>query len=33
MHLLGRWNWWFPKPAAKILFARESTPSPEPARS
>jgi RND superfamily putative drug exporter len=35
MHLLGRWNWWFPKPAARILFARDPSPSPaaEPAGS
>jgi len=29
MHLLGSWNWWFPKPAARMLFAREPEPVPE----
>ena len=28
MTMLGRWNWWFPRPAARLLF---TTPSPEPA--
>ncbi len=29
MQLLGRWNWWLPRPAARILFTRESQPLPE----
>jgi uncharacterized membrane protein YdfJ with MMPL/SSD domain len=28
MRLLGRWNWWFPRPAARALFVRV----PEPRR-
>jgi RND superfamily putative drug exporter len=28
MRLLGRWNWWLPAPAAKVLFVR---PESEPA--
>jgi RND superfamily putative drug exporter len=33
MHLLGRWNWWFPRPAARLLFATgdAAPPAPEPA--
>ena len=26
MRLLGRWNWWLPQPAAKVLFVRERAP-------
>ena len=29
--LLGRWNWWLPPWAARILRARPSVPAPEPA--
>ena len=29
MHLLGRWNWWFPKPAAQMLFTRQPEPAAE----
>ncbi len=29
MRLLGRWNWWLPRPAARLLFTRESRPLPE----
>jgi putative drug exporter of the RND superfamily len=28
MKLLGRWNWWFPRPVAKLLLAGEPTPAP-----
>ena len=36
MALLGRWNWWLPRPAARALFVREperapDSPAPEPA--
>ncbi len=27
MQLLGKWNWWFPSPAARLLFT-EPTPAP-----
>jgi hypothetical protein len=29
--VLGRWNWWLPAPAARILRAAPSAPVPEPA--
>ena len=29
--VLGRWNWWLPAPAARILRVAPSTPTPEPA--
>jgi RND superfamily putative drug exporter len=29
--LIGRWNWWLPAPAAKLLLTRPSRPRPEPA--
>jgi hypothetical protein len=34
MELLDDWNWWLPKPLARILPRRsfERTPEPEPAR-
>jgi putative drug exporter of the RND superfamily len=28
MQLLGRWNWWFPRPVAKLLLAGEPAPAP-----
>jgi putative drug exporter of the RND superfamily len=28
MQLLGRWNWWFPQPVARLLLAGEPTPAP-----
>ena len=28
MQLLGRWNWYFPAPAAKLLLARQPEPAP-----
>jgi RND superfamily putative drug exporter len=32
MTLLGRWNWWLPAPAARVLFVRgEERPATEPA--
>ena len=36
MRLLGRWNWWLPRPVARVLFVREpergpDSPAPEPA--
>jgi RND superfamily putative drug exporter len=31
VRLIGRWNWWLPGPAAKVLFTRPSNPPPEPA--
>jgi RND superfamily putative drug exporter len=31
MMLLGKWNWYFPSFAAKLLFAREPQPEPAPA--
>jgi RND superfamily putative drug exporter len=30
MQLLGRWNWWFPRPVAKLLLAGDA---PQPATS
>jgi RND superfamily putative drug exporter len=27
MRLLGRWNWWLPEPAAKVLFVRPASES------
>jgi putative drug exporter of the RND superfamily len=30
MQLLGKWNWWFPRPVAKLLFAGDA---PQPAAS
>jgi len=29
--VLGRWNWWLPTPAARILRVAPSAPAPEPA--
>jgi RND superfamily putative drug exporter len=29
MRLLGRWNWWLPRPAARALFVRVPEPAPE----
>ena len=29
--VLGRWNWWLPAPAARILRVAPSAPVPEPA--
>src|SRR6266545_1776517 len=29
MRLLGRWNWWLPRAAARALFVRASEPPPE----
>ena len=29
--LLGRWNWWLPPWAARLLRTAPSTPAPEPA--
>ena len=29
--ILGRWNWWLPAPAARILRVSPSAPVPEPA--
>jgi RND superfamily putative drug exporter len=26
MKILGVWNWWLPKPAAKVLLVREPKP-------
>jgi uncharacterized membrane protein YdfJ with MMPL/SSD domain len=31
MRLLGRWNWWLPRPAAKALFVPVPELSPEAA--
>jgi RND superfamily putative drug exporter len=31
MRLLGRWNWWLPRPAARALFVRPSQVGSEPA--
>ena len=31
MRLMGRWNWWLPRPAAKALFVRPAKPAPESA--
>jgi putative drug exporter of the RND superfamily len=28
MHLLGRWNWWFPRPVARLLLADSPQPAP-----
>jgi RND superfamily putative drug exporter len=30
MKLLGDWNWWMPRTAARLLFIRDPQPSPEP---
>jgi putative drug exporter of the RND superfamily len=30
MRLMGRWNWWLPKWAARPLRTRPSEPGPEP---
>jgi putative drug exporter of the RND superfamily len=30
--LLGRWNWWLPPWAARLLRVPPSAPAPEPAR-
>jgi putative drug exporter of the RND superfamily len=29
MRLLGRWNWWLPRPAARALFVRPPEPAPD----
>jgi RND superfamily putative drug exporter len=29
MKLMGRWNWWLPHPAARLLLVPPSTPVPE----
>ena len=29
VRLIGRWNWWLPAPAAKVLFTKPSRPRPE----
>ncbi len=31
MRLLGRWNWWMPRSAARVLFVRTPEPPPEAA--
>ncbi len=31
MRLMGRWNWWLPEGAAKVLRVRPREPTPEPA--
>jgi RND superfamily putative drug exporter len=31
MRLMGRWNWWLPKTAARALFVRQPEPLTEPA--
>src|ERR671936_328598 len=31
MRLMGNWNWWLPKPAARVLFVRSREPAPEAA--
>src|SRR5437764_1277479 len=31
MRLLGRWNWWLPRPAARVLFVRPHKPARESA--
>jgi RND superfamily putative drug exporter len=28
MRLLGKWNWWMPKPVAKLLFVRDAPEAP-----
>ncbi|MFN2468834.1 MAG: MMPL family transporter [Gaiellaceae bacterium] len=33
MLLIGRWNWWLPAPAARILRTQPSRPAPEPSGS
>jgi RND superfamily putative drug exporter len=29
MRLLGDWNWWLPRAAARALFVRTAEPAPE----
>jgi RND superfamily putative drug exporter len=29
MRLMGRWNWWLPAPAARVLLTKPSHPAPE----
>jgi RND superfamily putative drug exporter len=29
MRLMGRWNWWLPRPAARVLFVRPPERPPE----
>jgi len=29
MKLMGRWNWWLPNPAARVLLVPPSAPIPE----
>jgi len=31
MSLIGRWNWWLPAPAARVLLTKPSKPAPESA--
>ena len=31
MQLLGTWNWWFPRPVAKLLLAGDAQPAPSSA--
>jgi RND superfamily putative drug exporter len=31
MSLIGRWNWWLPAPAARVLLTKPSEPAPESA--
>jgi uncharacterized membrane protein YdfJ with MMPL/SSD domain len=33
MRLLGRWNWWLPRTAARALFVRAPERTPEGAAS
>ena len=28
MRLMGEWNWWMPRPAARLLFLRPDKPAP-----
>jgi RND superfamily putative drug exporter len=30
VRLAGDWNWWLPKPVARVLFIRERTPEAAP---
>jgi RND superfamily putative drug exporter len=33
MRIMGRWNWWLPKPLAKVLPQADFEGRAEPARS
>ena len=33
MRLLGRWNWWLPRPVARVLLVRPSPVPEQPALS